>query len=35
MPRQVIESGLADMVRPLDGIAEAIEQAVCSRAAAC
>jgi two-component system, chemotaxis family, protein-glutamate methylesterase/glutaminase len=35
MPRQVIESGLADMVRPLDGIAEAIEQAVGSRAAAC
>lgn len=35
MPRQVIESGLADMVRPLDGIAAAIEQAVCSRVAAC
>ena len=28
MPRQVIEHGLADMIRPLDAIAEAIEQAV-------
>jgi two-component system chemotaxis response regulator CheB len=35
MPRQVIESGLADMVRPLDGIAEAIEQAVRPRVPAC
>jgi two-component system, chemotaxis family, protein-glutamate methylesterase/glutaminase len=35
MPRQVIEHGLADVVRPLDGIAEAIDQAVRARAVAC
>jgi two-component system chemotaxis response regulator CheB len=35
MPRQVVESGLADMIRPLDGIADAIEQAVRPRVASC
>lgn len=35
MPRQVIENGFADLVRPLDQIAEAIEQAVRPGALAC
>ena len=35
MPRQVIESGSADLVRPLDQIAAAIDQAVRPRALAC
>ena len=35
MPRQVIEQGLADMIRPLDAIAEAIEESVRVGAPAC
>jgi two-component system, chemotaxis family, protein-glutamate methylesterase/glutaminase len=35
MPRQVIERGLADMVRPLDAIADAIEQLVRTGAVLC
>jgi two-component system chemotaxis response regulator CheB len=35
MPRQVIEHGLADMVRPLDAIADAIEQTVRTGAVKC
>jgi two-component system, chemotaxis family, protein-glutamate methylesterase/glutaminase len=35
MPRQVIEHGLADIVRPLDGIAEAIDRVVRAGAVAC
>lgn len=35
MPRQIVEHGLADMVRPLDKIAETIDQAVRSGAVTC
>jgi two-component system chemotaxis response regulator CheB len=35
MPRQIVEHGLADMVRPLNEIAETIEQAVRSGAVTC
>ena len=35
MPRQVIEHGLADVIRPLDAIAEAIDQAVRRGAVTC
>ncbi len=35
MPRQVIEHGLADMIRPLDAIADAIEQSVRTGAVTC
>jgi two-component system chemotaxis response regulator CheB len=35
MPRQIIERGLADMVRPLDALAETIEQAVRPGAVTC
>jgi two-component system chemotaxis response regulator CheB len=35
MPRQVIEAGLVDLIRPLDQIADAIEQAVRPRVLAC
>jgi two-component system chemotaxis response regulator CheB len=35
MPRQIIEHGLADMIRPLDSIAEAIDQAVRPGAVTC
>lgn len=35
MPRQVIEHGLADLIRPLDEIAEAIDQAVRPGAVTC
>jgi two-component system, chemotaxis family, protein-glutamate methylesterase/glutaminase len=35
MPRQIIENGLADTIRPLDAIAEAIENAVRTGAVTC
>jgi two-component system chemotaxis response regulator CheB len=35
MPRQIIEHGLADLIRPLDDIAEAIDQAVRPGAVTC
>jgi two-component system chemotaxis response regulator CheB len=35
MPRQVIENGLADVIRPLDALAETIEEAVRRGAVAC
>ena len=35
MPRQVIEHGLADAIRPLDAIADAIEHAVRTGALTC
>jgi len=35
MPRQVIDHGLADLIRPLDAIAETIDQAVRPGAAIC
>ncbi len=35
MPRQIIEHGLADLIRPLDAIAETIDQAVRPGAVTC